>query len=922
MKKITLILVALIGINFCASAQSSGDYRSIGNGNWNDPTKWQIYNGSNWISTANYPGQNPGTGAVTISVSNEIKITQSVPHPVASLLVDLVSYTPPESCPTKESGFLTFSAENAVSLRVTGGVIIYGELKIEDLNGSKTHTLFIGRNLTAGTILYDEVCSFLSYAVGIFQTVNQDDALNVTFKTTEPNCSVWGPNGISFYDITFDGTGIRLETPISVSNIANFINGIVIANGSTGGGGCDANDCYPYHLGGSLNFKDVATAVGASSASFVDGLVSRSGNFPFTFPIGSQGVFAPLTVSSSSSPAGHSAKYLRSSGSALGAISDPGLHSISNCENWILYSGYNPGGYNVDVTVGWTSASGCGPSPYVANVSEVRLAHFDETTQTWNSHGGNGIGTSTNGSVTWLGAAASGRYTFGNLNTNCIAPSGLVTSNIATTAASVSWSNVSGSESYDVQYKPKSSGSWIIAASAITSTSMNLSGLLPTVTYEWRVRANCTSTSSAYRQTEFTTLPACGSPSGLTTTNITSSSATLNWQPVPDAVNYDVQHKRSSYSSNYWKNVATATTSTSVNLLGLQPWMSYDWRVRANCTEGPGNYTQATFATFATPPPCSDTPRGLITTNISSNRATVSWNPVANAGYYHVSYKQTTELSWSTVAVFGTLYDLNGLTASTQYDWKVTPFCLNGSGTAYVSGYSVQSSFTTTATPPVCDDIYENNNTSGTAKTIVLGTTISASISSAADVDWFKVTMPNDSRVGLSVILSNMPADYDLYVYTKNLQLVGSSTTTGNESVNIYTATRKATYYIKVVGKNGAYNNSQCYGLLANTIVSGSPAYNRLPLPGEELSDVSSNQFLYPNPAPEFVWLRFNSVMEGSVDVQILNTVGQLVKKYPVGITKGYNLVKIPVNDIGTGVYLLRIYKGELSMIRKFVIAR
>ena len=89
MKKIVLILIASIVISFSSSAQSVGDYRSIGNGNWNDATKWETYNGSSWISTTTYPGQNPGTGKVTIKTETEIKITQSIPQPIASLVVDL-----------------------------------------------------------------------------------------------------------------------------------------------------------------------------------------------------------------------------------------------------------------------------------------------------------------------------------------------------------------------------------------------------------------------------------------------------------------------------------------------------------------------------------------------------------------------------------------------------------------------------------------------------------------------------------------------------------------------------------------------------------------------------------------------------------------------------------------------------------------
>ena len=59
MKKFILILIASIGISFYLSAQSAGDYRSIGSGNWNDPTKWERYNGNSWASITTYPGQNP-----------------------------------------------------------------------------------------------------------------------------------------------------------------------------------------------------------------------------------------------------------------------------------------------------------------------------------------------------------------------------------------------------------------------------------------------------------------------------------------------------------------------------------------------------------------------------------------------------------------------------------------------------------------------------------------------------------------------------------------------------------------------------------------------------------------------------------------------------------------------------------------------
>ena len=85
MKKFILILITSIGISFYLSAQ---DYQSISNGNWNDPTKWETYNGSTWVSATTYPGQNPGTGAVTIKIFHELKLTATVPSPIASLLIE------------------------------------------------------------------------------------------------------------------------------------------------------------------------------------------------------------------------------------------------------------------------------------------------------------------------------------------------------------------------------------------------------------------------------------------------------------------------------------------------------------------------------------------------------------------------------------------------------------------------------------------------------------------------------------------------------------------------------------------------------------------------------------------------------------------------------------------------------------------
>ncbi|MEO7263998.1 MAG: reprolysin-like metallopeptidase [Ferruginibacter sp.] len=182
----------------------------------------------------------------------------------------------------------------------------------------------------------------------------------------------------------------------------------------------------------------------------------------------------------------------------------------------------------------------------------------------------------------------------------CSAPTGLTSSSITQTSATISWTAASGALSYDVDYKTASSGTWIPAATATASTSVNVSGLTSATLYDWRVRTNCSSSSSSYAQAQFTTAsaPTCSATTGLTTSAITTSSATLGWSSLSGDANYDVDYKEA--SSGTWINAATATPSTSVGIAGLTASTLYDWRVRTNCINSlTSSYSPAQFTTNA-----------------------------------------------------------------------------------------------------------------------------------------------------------------------------------------------------------------------------------------------------------------------------------------------------------------------------------
>ena len=193
---------------------------------------------------------------------------------------------------------------------------------------------------------------------------------------------------------------------------------------------------------------------------------------------------------------------------------------------------------------------------------------------------------------------------------DCNAPASISTSGITASAATANWSPVSGATSYNVDYKLATSSSWINIANGTTSLSWTLSGMQPTTSYDWRVRANCTSGNSSYTQTQFITqaIGSCSPPGGLSTSNITSSTATMNWNPVSGAFSYTVEYKPT--FSGTWLTAASATYSTSYNLYGLSAATTYDWRVKTNCSlSESSNYSTVQFATSgSTQQPSSNCP--------------------------------------------------------------------------------------------------------------------------------------------------------------------------------------------------------------------------------------------------------------------------------------------------------------------------
>ena len=255
-------------------------------------------------------------------------------------------------------------------------------------------------------------------------------------------------------------------------------------------------------------------------------------------------------------------------------------------------------------------------------------------------------------------------------NLPCISPTALFVSNITTSSATLNWGARSNAILYDVMWRQAGGGAWTGFATVGTN-SVNVTNL-QAGNYEFTVRTNCAGGVSDYAMPYFAfTIPPCPIPSGLSVSNITTSSATLNWSAQSHALSYHVM----------WRPVGSAwmgeetVSANSLNITGLHEG-DYEFTVRTNCTGGASNYAMPYFA--FTIPPCS-MPTGLSTSNITSSCAILTWDDQPGVPSYGVGWMSVIDRIWSNEVITSNKIKICGLTPATPYEFSVWVECMDGS---------------------------------------------------------------------------------------------------------------------------------------------------------------------------------------------------------------------------------------------------
>ncbi len=230
----------------------------------------------------------------------------------------------------------------------------------------------------------------------------------------------------------------------------------------------------------------------------------------------------------------------------------------------------------------------------------------------------------------------------------CGTPINVIASAATTSSFTINWTAVSSSNGYKVQYRKQSSSAWTTLSTNFNFK--NIGSLTASTTYEFAVATQCASGLSAYSTIQsITTLSnsaTCDVPSGLFTTNVSTSSVTLNWASVSGASSYKVQYRKIGNTS--W--LSKTTSFTNKKLTSLSANTTYEYQVQTICSNGTSAYSiissfytgttavQARLADSSTVHPIENTAKqkaadsGLIT---NSESFTMFPNPGEN-GNIHV----------------------------------------------------------------------------------------------------------------------------------------------------------------------------------------------------------------------------------------------------------------------------------------------
>ena len=454
----------------------------------------------------------------------------------------------------------------------------------------------------------------------------------------------------------------------------------------------------------------------------------------------------------------------------------------------------------------------------------------------------------------------------------CLTPDSLHATAVTNATATLDW-NVNGNENvWDIHV-------WYGSFDSIYRTILRpatVGGFTAGITYNAAIRAVCgvNLLEGDWSDTVQFTTAVCPDITGLSTSNVTTNSVTLNWNSNPMALRWNIEYGPTGFTQGQGTQAVSNTNSYVVT--GLSDGITYDFYVKAVCGDDwtSENWVGTSATTQEGTIPC-DAPTG-VSTAVADNSVTVNWTAGTGNISFELEYgpRGFSHGAGSTTTATSSPAVIANLDYETQYDVYVRAVCEQN----IFSPWSTVSTFTTGERPSEDCDPVQNLTVTNVTET-------------SADISW----QPGPTGDHWQVVLTDG---------------------TGSTISDNVTAERQATFSNLTPGTNYTVKvRTDCGDGNYSAYVTA----NFRTLGGEGIEDVDGISCrIFPNPATSSTTISVTGV-NGMVRIAVVDMNGRTVATETLECSADCEKT-MEVDKLAQGAYFVRITADNTNMVKKLIV--
>ncbi len=404
----------------------------------------------------------------------------------------------------------------------------------------------------------------------------------------------------------------------------------------------------------------------------------------------------------------------------------------------------------------------------------------------------------------------------------------------------------------------------------------------------------------------------CIAPFNLSTTNITDTSATINWNGFSNDYVFYIQEGNLSISQYSFTNI------NSINIDTLKPCTQYTIRIKSVCSINDTSVYSypITFKTDG----CCDNPN-LTLVDATPSTLKIQWQNVLYSTDYTLRFKPVSNINWTEILNANSIQTISNLDSCTEYEFQIKTTCADsthgfsnsfifktkGCGACYDLTYCPVNGANST-TEWIESVTFENTtNTTGnnggwlTEENIIFyaipGSSNTISITPGYSgvnytenfTVWIDTNQNGYFEINEKILsgLTNNGAVTGLITISPNTLSGITKMRIGMTAINPPTECPNSSFY-------GEYED-YCFYIGADAGVNNS-------------KQTSFN--IYPNPTHSVLYIKSKSYIE---KIEIISLDGKVI------LEQNTSLHQVNTNTLPNGIYLIKIYTNQQVKTLKFI---